>query len=159
MKIVEAYTDGACRGNPGPGGYGTVLKYRDFRKEISGGFRHTTNNRMEVFAAIAAFEALKEPCYMTLYSDSKYLVQTMEKGWLENWRRNGWKNRHGESVLNIDLWKRLFVAKLRHKVKFVWIKGHAENPENERCDFLATSAAAERNLPEDAGYGDNDKNG
>ena len=151
MKIVEIYTDGACRGNPGPGGYGAVLKYRDFRKEISGGFRRTTNNRMEIFAVIAALEALREPCIMTIYSDSRYLIDTMEKGWLEKWRRTGWVNRKGDSVKNIDLWRRLFVAKIRHKARFVWVKGHAENPENNRCDQLATAAADQPDLPVDEG--------
>ena len=100
MKEVEVYTDGACRGNPGRGGYGAVLKYRDFRKELSGGFRLTTNNRMEVFAVIAALEALREPCILTIRSDSRYLIDTMEKGWLERWRKNGWKNRNGDPVRN-----------------------------------------------------------
>ena len=149
MKEVEVYTDGACRGNPGRGGYGAVLKYRDFRKELSGGFRLTTNNRMEVFAVIAALEALREPCILTIRSDSRYLIDTMEKGWLERWRKNGWKNRNGDPVRNIDLWRRLFVAKLRHKSKFIWVKGHASNEENNRCDALATAAADGSDLLED----------
>ena len=149
MKEVEVYTDGACRGNPGRGGYGAVLKYRDFRKELSGGFRLTTNNRMEVFAVIAALEALREPCILTIRSDSRYLIDTMEKGGLERWRKNGWKNRNGDPVRNIDLWRRLFVAKLRHKCKFIWVKGHASNEENNRCDALATAAADGSDLLED----------
>lgn len=149
MKEVEVYTDGACRGNPGRGGYGAVLKYRDFRKELSGGFRLTTNNRMEVFAVIAALEALREPCILMIRSDSRYLIDTMEKGWLERWRKNGWKNRNGDPVRNIDLWRRLFVAKLRHKCKFIWVKGHASNEENNRCDALATAAADGSDLLED----------
>ncbi len=152
MKEVEVYTDGACRGNPGRGGYGAVLKYRDFRKELSGGFRLTTNNRMEVFAVIAALEALREPCILTIRSDSRYLIDTMEKGWLERWRKNGWKNKNGDPVRNIDLWRRLFVAKLRHKCKFIWVKGHAENAENNRCDELATAAADGTELLEDEAF-------
>lgn len=152
MKQVEVYTDGACRGNPGRGGYGVVLKYHDFRKEMSLGFRRTTNNRMEVLAVIAALEALKEPCILTIYSDSRYLIDTMEKGWLDRWRKNGWKNKTGDSVKNIDLWRRLFVAKIRHRCKFIWVKGHAENPENNRCDELATTAADGENLLDDEGF-------
>ena len=145
MKQVDVYTDGACRGNPGRGGYGVVLKYRDFRKEMSLGFRRTTNNRMEVLAVIAALEALKEPCILTI-------IDTMEKGWLDRWRKNGWKNKNGDSVKNIDLWRRLFVAKIRHRCKFIWVKGHAENPENNRCDELATAAADGENLLDDEGF-------
>ena len=152
MKQVEVYTDGACRGNPGRGGFGVVLKYHEFRREMSSGFRRTTNNRMEVLAVIAALEALKEPCILTIYSDSRYLIDTMEKGWLDRWRKNGWKNKSGDAVKNIDLWRRLFVAKIRHRCKFVWVKGHAENPENNRCDELATVAADGENLLEDEGF-------
>lgn len=152
MKQVEVYTDGACRGNPGRGGFGVVLKYREFRREMSSGFRRTTNNRMEVLAVIAALEALKEPCILTLYSDSRYLIDTMEKGWLDRWRKNGWKNKSGDAVKNIDLWRRLFVAKIRHRCKFIWVKGHAENPENNRCDELATAAADGENLLDDEGF-------
>ena len=152
MKQVEVYTDGACRGNPGRGVFGVVLKYREFRREMSSGFRRTTNNRMEVLAVIAALEALKEPCILTIYSDSRYLIDTMEKGWLDRWRKNGWKNKSGDAVKNIDLWRRLFVAKIRHRCKFIWVKGHAENPENNRCDELATAAADGENLLEDEGF-------
>ena len=129
-----------------------VLKYREFRREMSSGFRRTTNNRMEVLAVIAALEALKEPCILTIYSDSRYLIDTMEKGWLDRWRKNGWKNKSGDAVKNIDLWRRLFVAKIRHRCKFVWVKGHAENPENNRCDELATAAADGENLLDDEGF-------
>ena len=129
-----------------------VLKYREFRREMSSGFRRTTNNRMEVLAVIAALEALKEPCILTIYSDSRYLIDTMEKGWLDRWRKNGWKNKSGDAVKNIDLWRRLFVAKIRHRCKFIWVKGHAENPENNRCDGLATAAADGENLLDDEGF-------
>lgn len=152
MKQVEVYTDGACRGNPVRGGFGVVLKYREFRREMSSGFRRTTNNRMEVLAVIAALEALKEPCILTIYSDSRYLIDTMEKGWLDRWRKNGWKNKSGDAVKNIDLWRRLFVAKIRHRCKFIWVKGHAENPENNRCDELATAATDGENLLDDEGF-------
>ena len=129
-----------------------VLKYREFRREMSSGFRRTTNNRMEVLAVIAALEALKEPCILTIYSDSRYLIDTMEKGWLDRWRKNGWKNKSGDAVKNIDLWRRLFVAKICHRCKFIWVKGHAENPENNRCDELATAAADGENLLDDEGF-------
>lgn len=149
MKQIEIYTDGACRGNPGPGGYGAVLKYRRHRKEISGGFRETTNNRMEIFAAIAALEQLIEPCEITLYSDSRYLVDAISKRWLANWRRRGWIKADRQPVLNVDLWRRLEEAMAPHRLKFVWVRGHASNAENNRCDELAVAAATRGNLPED----------
>ena len=149
MKQVEIYTDGACRGNPGPGGYGAVLKYRRHRKEISGGFRETTNNRMEIFAAIAALEQLIEPCEITLYSDSRYLVDAVSKRWLANWKRRGWIKADKQPVLNVDLWRRLEAAMAPHRLKFVWVRGHASNAENNRCDELAVAAATRGNLPED----------
>ena len=136
MKQIEIYTDGACRGNPGPGGYGAVLKYRRHRKEISGGFRETTNNRMEIFAAIAALEQLIEPCEITLYSDSRYLVDAVSKRWLANWKRRGWIKADKQPVLNVDLWRRLEAAMAPHRLKFVWVRGHASNAENNRCDEL-----------------------
>ena len=136
MKSVQIYTDGACKGNPGPGGYGAVLLYKTYRRELSGGFRHTTNNRMEIFAAIAAVELLNEPCEITLYSDSSYLVNAVTKRWLYNWKRSGWVKRDGQPVNNM-----------------VWVKGHADNVENSRCDALAVAAAARRNaLPPDTGF-------
>ena len=141
MKQIEIYTDGACRGNPGPGGYGAVLKYRRHRKEISGGFRETTNNRMEIFAAIAALEQLIEPCEITLYSDSRYLVDAVSKRWLANWKRRGWIKADKQPVLNVDLWRRLEAAMAPHRLKFVWVRGHAGHPYNERCDRLATAVA------------------
>lgn len=149
MKQIEIYTDGACRGNPGPGGYGAVLKYRRHRKEISGGFRETTNNRMEIFAAIAALEQLIEPCEITLYSDSRYLVDAVSKRWLANWKRRGWIKADKQPVLNVDLWRRLEEAMAPHRLKFVWVRGHASNAENNRCDELAVAAATRGNLPED----------
>ena len=149
MKQIEIYTDGACRGNPGPGGYGAVLKYRQHRKEISGGFRETTNNRMEIYAAIAALEQLIEPCEITLYSDSRYLVDAVSKRWLANWKRRGWIKADKQPVLNVDLWRRLEAAMAPHRLKFVWVRGHASNAENNRCDELAVAAATRGNLPED----------
>ena len=149
MKQIEIYTDGACRGNPGQGGYGAVLKYRQHRKEISGGFRETTNNRMEIYAAIAALEQLIEPCEITLYSDSRYLVDAISKRWLANWRRRGWIKADRQPVLNVDLWRRLEEAMAPHRLKFVWVRGHASNAENNRCDELAVAAATRGNLPED----------
>ena len=143
---VTIYTDGAARGNPGPGGYGAVLQYVDGNgnlhvKEVSQGYECTTNNRMELLGAIAALEVLKAPCEVTLYSDSQYVVNAFNQHWVDGWLRRGWKNAKKEPVKNIDLWKRLLAAKAPHRVEFVWVKGHAGHPENERCDQLATSAA------------------
>lgn len=154
---VDIYTDGAARGNPeGPGGYGTVLEYRDTKgnlhtKELSQGYRKTTNNRMELMAAIAGLEALNRPCQVNLYSDSKYLVDAFNQHWIENWVRKGWKRGKNEPVKNIDLWKRLLAAKEPHQVTFIWVKGHAGHPENERCDALATQAADGENRIVDPG--------
>ena len=152
---VDIYTDGAARGNPeGPGGYGTVLEYRDTKgnlhtKELSQGYRKTTNNRMELMAAIAGLEALNRPCQVNLYSDSKYLVDAFNQHWIENWVRKGWKRGKNEPVKNIDLWKRLLAAKEPHQVTFIWVKGHDGHPQNERCDALATGAADGEDLAED----------
>lgn len=152
---VDIYTDGAARGNPeGPGGYGTVLEYRDTKgnlhtKELSQGYRKTTNNRMELMAAIAGLEALNWPCQVNLYSDSKYLVDAFNQHWIENWVRKGWKRGKNEPVKNIDLWKRLLAAKEPHQVTFIWVKGHDGHPQNERCDALATGAADGEDLAED----------
>lgn len=152
---VDIYTDGAARGNPeGPGGYGTVLEYRDTKgnlhtKELSRGYRKTTNNRMELMAAIAGLEALNRPCQVNLYSDSKYLVDAFNQHWIENWVRKGWKRGKNEPVKNIDLWKRLLTAKEPHQVTFIWVKGHDGHPQNERCDALATGAADGEDLAED----------
>lgn len=144
---VDIYTDGAARGNPdGPGGYGTILEYRDTKgtlhtKELSQGYEKTTNNRMELMAAIAGLEALNRPCEVTLYSDSKYLVDAFNQNWIGNWIKKGWKRGKNEPVKNPDLWQRLLKAKEPHQVTFVWVKGHDGHPQNERCDKLATEAA------------------
>lgn len=139
MKKVEIYTDGACSGNPGPGGYGAVLKFNGIVKELSGGDAHTTNNRMELSAVIAALSALKEPCEVVLTSDSKYIIDAITKGWAKKWRSNGWKRNSKEKALNPDLWEKLLDLLEVHKVTFVWVKGHAGHPENERCDSLAVA--------------------
>lgn len=141
MKKVNIYTDGACRGNPGAGGYGVILEYAGNEKEISKGFPNTTNNRMELTAAIVGLEALKEPCEVTLHSDSKYLVDAIKKGWLKNWQAKNWKKSDKKPVLNTDLWKRLIPQLEKHSVAFVWVKGHDGHHYNERCDVLATTAA------------------
>lgn len=140
MKEVQLYTDGACRGNPGRGGYGAILVYGKYEKELSGGERETTNNRMELMAAIVGLEALKEPCAVTLYSDSKYLVDAFDQGWVYGWREHGWK-RGRDELKNPDLWERLFELTKKHKVEFVWVKGHDGHAYNERCDRLATAYA------------------
>ena len=141
MKKVYCYTDGACRGNPGPGGYGAILVYAGAEKEFSGGEPVTTNNRMELTAAIVALEALNEPCEVTLTSDSKYLTDAVTKGWLDGWKKRGWVKADKSPVLNPDLWKRLDAQLSRHAVTLVWVKGHAGHPYNERCDALATAQA------------------
>ena len=144
MKQVEIYTDGACSGNPGPGGWGAVLVYNKKEKEMSGGEKSTTNNRMELTAVIEALDALKEPCRVTLTTDSKYVCDAINQGWVYSWKKNGWKKSDKKPALNVDLWEKLLPLLSKHKVTFVWIKGHAGHPENERCDELAV-AAAERN--------------
>lgn len=154
---VEIFTDGASRGNPGPGGYGAILKYTDpqgvtHQKELSQGFRCTTNNRMELLAVIVGFEALKRPCTVDLYSDSKYVVDAFNQHWVDGWLKRNWKNAKKEPVKNIDLWQRLLKAKEPHTVTFHWVKGHAGHPENERCDELATTAADGSHLLEDEGF-------
>ncbi len=141
MKEVSIYTDGACRGNPGPGGYGAILVYGTRERELSGGEAVTTNNRMELTAAIAALSALKEKCKVTLYSDSKYLVDAISLGWLESWRARGYKRGRNEPVLNSDLWERLYALLSEHEVTLVWVKGHNGHTYNERCDALATAFA------------------
>jgi len=152
MKHVTLYTDGGCINNPGPGGFGVVLLYDSHRKELSGGFRRTTNNRMEILAAITGLETLKEPCHVTLYSDSQYLVNAIEKGWARRWQANGWMRNNKEKAINPDLWERLLGLCRIHKVRFVWLRGHAGHDENERCDELATSAARGSNLAIDEVY-------
>lgn len=137
MKHVEIYTDGACSGNPGAGGYGAIIVYKGKEKVLSGGQPQTTNNRMELTAVIAALEALKEPCEVTLSSDSKYVVDGITKGWAKSWKARGWKKADKKPALNADLWDRLLGLTAVHKVEFVWIKGHDGHPYNERCDRLA----------------------
>ena len=151
-RQITIYTDGSCLGNPGPGGYGVVLLYGDHRRELAGGFRETTNNRMEMMAAISGLEALKETCRVTLYSDSKYLVDGMERGWAKRWRANGWKRNRRERAINPDLWERLLSLAEKHEVEFKWVRGHAGIPENERCDELAVESAQNTDLPIDSGY-------
>jgi len=152
MKKIEIYTDGACRGNPGPGGYGAILIYGEHRRELSGGFAETTNNRMEILGAVVGLEALKEPCEVILRSDSSYLVNAVRKDWIGRWKRNGWRKVDRNPVLNADLWKRLLALLETHPAEFVWVKGHASNAENNRCDELARAAAAKSKLPPDPGY-------
>ena len=141
MLHVDIYTDGACRGNPGPGGWGAVLVYEGKEKELSGGEASTTNNRMELSSAIAALSALRFPCQVTLTSDSKYLTDAVNRGWLRDWQKRGWKKSDKSPVLNVDLWQQLVELLRIHKVTFVWVKGHAGHPYNERCDALATAFA------------------
>lgn len=149
LKEIVVYTDGACSGNPGPGGYGVVMLYKGHRKELSAGFRDTTNNRMEILAAIVALESLKEKCNVTIYTDSQYLVNAIEKGWAKKWQANGWMRNKKDPALNPDLWAKMLELCRFHKVKFNWVRGHAGNAENERCDQLAVEAAKQPNLPPD----------
>lgn len=137
IKFVEIFTDGACSGNPGPGGYGVVLRYGTKEKELSGGDSSTTNNRMELLGVITGLAALKEPCQVTLTTDSKYVVDSITKGWVYNWKKNNWIKSDKKPALNVDLWEQLLPLLEKHKVKFNWVKGHAGHPENERCDRLA----------------------
>ena len=146
MKKVKIYTDGACSGNPGRGGFGVILEYNGRKKELSKGFRKTTNNRMELMAAIVGMEALTKPCEVELYSDSKYLVDAFNQHWIDVCIIKGWKRGKNEPVKNVDLWKRLLEAKQKHSVTFHWVKGHDGHPQNERCDELATTAADGTNL-------------
>ena len=152
LKQVKIYTDGACLGNPGPGGYGVVLLYGGHRKELSGGYRLTTNNRMEITAAIVGLSALKTPCAVTLHTDSQYLANAMTQGWAKRWRANGWRRNTTEEALNPDLWEQLLALCEKHHVQFVWVRGHAGNRENETCDRLSVQAAQRKDLPRDTGY-------
>ena len=153
--LVKIYTDGAARGNPdGPGGYGTILSYTDpsgkeHSREFSAGYKKTTNNRMELMAAIVGLEALIKPCTVELYSDSQYLVKAFNDHWIDGWIKKGWKRGKNEPVKNKDLWQSLLPAKQPHKVTFIWVKGHDGHPQNERCDSLATTAADGQELLED----------
>ena len=157
MTKVEIFTDGSARGNPdGPGGYGTILQFTDSKgvlheRELSGGFVRTTNNRMELLAAITGLEALNRPCQVDLYSDSKYLTDAFNQHWIEGWIRKNWTRGKNEPVKNVDLWKRLLRAREPHRVTFIWVKGHDGHPENERCDVLATTAADGNDLIVDTG--------
>lgn len=152
---VSIYTDGSARGNPdGPGGYGTILQYVDAKgelheRELSAGYKKTTNNRMELMAVIAGLEALNRPCEVELYSDSQYVVKAFNQRWIDGWIKKGWKRGKNEPVKNVDLWKRLLKAKEPHQVTFIWVKGHDGHPQNERCDALATGAADGGDLIED----------
>ncbi len=137
MRFVEIFTDGACSGNPGPGGYGAILRCDGKEKELSGGEPHTTNNRMELMGVIAALEALKYPCKVRLTTDSKYVADGVQKGWARGWKKRGWKKSNGDPALNPDLWDRLLSLLDTHDVEICWVKGHAGHPENERCDKLA----------------------
>jgi ribonuclease HI len=152
VKEVKLYTDGGCDPNPGPGGYGIVLISAGRRKEFSGGYRLTTNNRMELMAAIKGLEALSEPCTVRLYSDSKYLVQAMNEGWVQGWKVRGWRRSGKDPAANPDLWERLLALCETHHVEFVWIKGHSGNPENERCDRLVLLAMRASSLSIDEEY-------
>ena len=140
MKKVELFTDGACSGNPGPGGWGAVLRFHGKEKELSGGDPQTTNNRMELTAVIEGLSALKEPCEVTLTSDSKYVLDALLKGWVYGWKMNGWKKADKKPALNVDLWERLLALLEVHKVDYRWVHGHQGHPENERCDALAVAA-------------------
>ena len=145
MKTVTLYTDGACSGNPGPGGWGAILSFRDAEKELSGGEENTTNNRMELTAVIRGLQALKEPCIVELYSDSKYVIDGLSKGWAASWQKNGWKKADKKPALNPDLWEILLELTQMHTLHYHWVKGHAENPKNNRCDQLAVAASKMQN--------------
>lgn len=151
QQEVEVFTDGSCLGNPGPGGYGAILTYGAHRKELSQGYKRTTNNRMELLAAIVALESLKRPCKVTLTTDSQYVRQGITS-WLAGWKRKGWKTASKQPVKNVDLWKRLDAASQQHDVDWKWVKGHSGHPENERCDDLARDAASGSDLLVDEGY-------
>ena len=145
MKTVTLYTDGACSGNPGPGGWGAILEYQGVEKEFSGGEAETTNNRMELTAVIAGLSALKEPCIVELYSDSKYVIDGLSKGWAASWRKNGWRKADKKPALNPDLWEKLLDLAEIHQLHYHWVKGHAENPKNNRCDALAVAESKKFN--------------
>ena len=142
-KKVVIYTDGACSGNPGPGGYGIIMQYNGVSREFSDGFTRTTNNRMELLAAVTALQNLKEPCSVTIHSDSQYLINGMTKGWAESWQKNGWRLKSRKPAQNTDLWKKLLSLSKIHDIEFVWVKGHSENEFNNRCDVLAVAASKE----------------
>ena len=137
MKTVTIYTDGACSGNPGPGGWGAILSYNGIEKELSGGEKQTTNNRMELTGVISALSALKEPCIVELWSDSKYVIDALEKGWAQGWRKRGWVKSDKKPALNADLWEQLLLLTEKHEMHYHWVKGHADNEKNNRCDEMA----------------------
>ncbi len=152
LRQVTIHTDGSCLGNPGPGGYAAILEHKGQDKELSGGYRRTTNNRMEILAVIAGLEALQEPCSVTVYSDSRYVVDAIEKGWARRWKANGWMRNKREHAVNPDLWDRLLSALDKHRVQLKWVRGHSGNAGNVRADKLAVAAAYGPNLPRDEGY-------
>lgn len=152
MKKVTIYTDGACSGNPGPGGYGAVLRYGGHSRELSGGFRRTTNNRMELLGVVAGLESLRDPCEVTIFSDSRYIVDAVNKGWARRWQTNGWRRNKREKAVNPDLWARLLDLLEVHDTEFRWVKGHAGNKGNERADALAVAASNSDCLSVDKGY-------
>ncbi|MBC8276800.1 MAG: ribonuclease HI [FCB group bacterium] len=154
MKHVIIYTDGAAKGNPGPGGYGVVLLYNSKRKELSGGFRRTTNNRMELLGVLTGLRALKEPCMVTIYTDSKYIVDAVNQRWLFAWKRMNWIRKGNNPVMNVDMWEEIYDQLQTHDITFKWVKGHADNKENERCDELASKAALGKKLKVDSNYED-----
>lgn len=151
LKQISLFTDGSCLGNPGPGGYAAILVYNQHRKELSQGYTLTTNNRMELMAAIAGLRALSEPCQVTLTTDSQYVRQGITQ-WIHNWKKKGWKTANREPVKNSDLWKELDSEIQRHQIEWLWVKGHSGHPENERCDVLAKEAAMAENKLDDLGY-------
>lgn len=159
MRKVIIYTDGSCLGNPGPGGWAAVLRLAGtgYNKEICGGFRRTTNNRMEILAAVEGLRALNQACEVDLYTDSQYLRNAVEKGWLNSWRKNGWRKADKKPVLNSDLWQLLHPLLDTHITRIHWLRGHVGHPENERCDLLARAAAAASDLPEDPGFSGTDE--
>ena len=137
MKKIEMFTDGACSGNPGPGGWGTILRYKGAEKELSGGEHETTNNRMEMTAVISGLKALNEPCEVDIFTDSKYVCDSVQKGWVYSWKKNNWRKADKKPALNVDLWEEMLLLLEKHKVTFHWLKGHDGHPENERCDTMA----------------------
>ncbi|MDO4833102.1 MAG: ribonuclease HI [Clostridia bacterium] len=141
LTKVDIFTDGACSGNPGPGGYGTILRAGGVEKELSGGEANTTNNRMELMAVIIGLKALKRPCDITIYTDSQYVANGITKGWAEGWKKNGWRKADKKPALNSDLWETLLSELSKHEYRIIWLKGHAGHPENERCDKLAVAAS------------------
>ncbi len=145
MKTVTLYTDGACSGNPGPGGWGAILEFQGTEKELSGGEASTTNNRMELTAVIEGLSALKEPCIVELYSDSKYVIDGLSKGWAASWQKNGWRKSDKKPALNPDLWEKLLELTTIHTLRYHWVKGHADNPKNNRCDALAVAESKKFN--------------